>query len=203
MMYRDNEEYPAPERHFNLAWLLWFIALVAILVIFLYPHESKAAGLGPSSRPPSSVGVALPGQLPGTVTNDNACATCAGAYLETVVLAGAAVPYVTTNVPVNVATLSLPAGDWDVGGLCDNDVGSITTQYLCWVSTTSVTVPTAPSGGLVGLGTAFTASQVYFVATGVVRLSLSTTTTVYLSARSGFTGTPGDVFGIIRARRIR
>jgi len=142
-------------------------------------------------------------QIIGTVTNDNAGAGKVGEYIESVVLSGAAVPFVTTNVAINITSISLTAGDWDVSANAIIDVGTIATQAVAWVSSTSATIPTLPNGGIVLINVAFGASGIYAPATGTVRFSLAATTTVYLSARLSFTGTAGDAYGTLRARRVR
>jgi len=142
-------------------------------------------------------------QILGTTTNNDAAAGIVGEYISSTVLSGAAVPFVTTNVAVNVTSISLTAGDWDVSGNGVIDVGTISTQGAFWVSSTSATIPTLPNGGIVVLNAAFPAGGIYAAATGTVRFSLAATTTVYLSARHTFTGTAGDAYGTLRARRVR
>lgn len=145
----------------------------------------------------------LSGPVTGTATNDNAASGKVGEFVSSTVLAGSTVPFVTSNTPINVTSISLTAGDWDVDGTCVMDIGSITTQLACWTSATSATLPTLPNGGVVILSSAFPSGGIYAPATGTVRYSLSSTTTIYLSARATFTGTTGDSYGQIRARRVR
>jgi len=55
------------------------------------------------------------GGIIGTTTNNDADAGKVGEMLSTVVLVGAPIA-MTTNVAINIASVSLTAGDWDVWG---------------------------------------------------------------------------------------
>lgn len=146
------------------------------------------------------------GQLPGTATNDNASAGNIGEVISASIAGGSAIA-LTTNVAANIASISLTAGDWDVYGW-DNFSGNATTSQtslIASLSTTSATLdPTTPFASL----SQSTAAQVVGGATnsfglGPLRLSLATTTTVYLVSRATFTVSTMSSFGAIRARRVR
>lgn len=142
--------------------------------------------------------------LQGTGTNDSAAAGKVGEFI-------------TSNIPVasagsctnatarNVTSISLTAGDWDVRGNIMFVPAATTniTWLRAWISTTSATMPAVDlfngwsnQGEVpqsIGLG----------VLAPVVRLSLSSTTTVYLSCNQAFTVSTLTSCGTISARRVR
>ena len=143
--------------------------------------------------------VPIAGQFPATATNDNASSGNVGQYLN----ATATVASVVTATVTDIATLSLPPGDWDVWGNVESLPSTATvTSFSAWLNTTSATDPGFPNGGAYFLSplshTANLASPL-----GMMRLSLASTTTVYLSANATFTGTSEGVSGFIGARRAR
>jgi hypothetical protein len=141
----------------------------------------------------------------GTSTNDNAVAGSIGELISSTVLFGAVVG-VTTATDTNITSISLTAGDWDVWGSVNMypTAGTIPTRYAGWISTTSATLPTAPNeGALYDLQTTLSASATYHYPVGSKRISLASTTTVYLSCRSNFTVSTMFAGGYIAARRRR
>lgn len=141
----------------------------------------------------------------GTTTNNNAAAGSIGEIIESTVLIGAAVS-LTSTVIADVTTISLTAGDWDVWGLVALTVGGSTTMTTCaaWINTTSASSPTAPNSGkrcLYAINSL--AGQSVQVPAGFGRLSLSGTTTVYLSTNVAFAVSTCAAYGYIGARRVR
>jgi hypothetical protein len=160
-----------------------------------------------------NIGGAIVGSLTGTInylassTNDNSAAGCIGEYVSSTVLVGAAVS-LTSGASANITSISLTAGDWDVNATVAFSPNGTAAQTICQagVSTTTGTLPTAPGGGayiavpvnlITGDGSCFPV--------GTTRLSLSSTTTVYLVANTTFTGVAATVggYGFIGARRAR
>lgn len=159
----------------------------------------------------SAVVMSGAGQLLGTQTNDSAAAGNVGEFLTTTVASGAAVAE-TTATPVDVCTLSLTAGDWDVSAVVDRTLtGTTATIYGAGISLTLNTLPTQPGGS--GLGTDALVTQAATFGTTVtgvgstvippVRVSLAATTTLHLVAGDTFSAGSVAVFGTIRARRVR
>jgi len=147
----------------------------------------------------------VPGQIPGTGTNDNADAGNVGEYISSTVLAGSAVG-LTTATAANVTSISLTAGDWDVWGAVANTVGAGTTTSLVvgWISTTSATQPTSPNEGAYASDSrAVAANGVVTMPVGSKRISLASTTTVYLGVRADFAVNTMAAYGFIGARRRR
>jgi len=159
------------------------------------PSTGKFTTIQASSTitPSSTAGIV------GTTTNDNANAGSVGEFASSTTLTTA----VTTNVPVNAASVSLTAGDWEVYGvLRTNPAGTtLVTGIAEGISTTSAT-----------LGAFGTFTQYNFTApagTGNVvsgppmRISIAGTTTVFLVAQISFSVSTCTVDGFIRARRVR
>jgi hypothetical protein len=144
----------------------------------------------------------------GTTTNDSATAGDIGEYQSASLASGSAAS-ITTAVVANITSVSLTAGDWDVEGVVAFNGGATTTvSYLsAAVSTTSATLPTS---GLVGFSqsvypsapTVFNTGLV-LLPTGRLRVSIASTTTVYLVARASFGTSTCSGYGQIVARRVR
>jgi hypothetical protein len=145
----------------------------------------------------------------GTTTNDNAAAGSVGELLSAIVLVGSAVS-VTANVSANIVTLSLTAGDWDVWGelWLDGDNSTIITRVLASITLTSSTIASVPAvdstfcdvfGSTSTIGS-FSAPA---FPTGACRISVASTTNVYLVANVGFTISTATAYGKILARRVR
>lgn len=170
-----------------------------------------------SNAPPSgTAGGYLSGTYPnpnvakvlGVSTNSNAAAGDAGEYIEQVIVSGSAIS-LTTGVTVNVTTISLTAGDWDVVVLGDFKGGATTVVLDAFVGLSLVSATFGAEGTYnrfttTGPGaTIFANSFNLALMTVPYRLSLSATTTVYFIAYGGFTTSTMSAFGTIRARRIR
>ena len=145
----------------------------------------------------------------GTSTNDNSDAGDIGEYQSITVGAGDAVA-ATTATPLNVTSLSLTAGDWDVSGTVNRALtGTTATQYVASISPTSNTVPSQAGGSGVAadssvienatFGTTVTGN--YITAVGA-RVSIAATTTIYLVASATFSAGTVAVYGTLRARRV-
>lgn len=142
-----------------------------------------------------------------TTTNDNAAASKIGEYVESEVLLASAVS-LTTITAADVTSISLTAGDWDVWGIVAFDINAATVvnNIQGWVHTVSATQPDRPNGGaMFSLLFPSTAAgpTVQMMPVGTKRLSLSGTTTVYLTAVSNFTTNTNKAYGLIAARRRR
>lgn len=131
----------------------------------------------------------------GTTTNNNAAAGSQGQFITA---SGGPVTMSVSGVNYNVTSASLTAGDWDLGGnFILSNLSSTMSSMAGALNTTSATL----GGVYTQAGNISTSNQAY--PCPQVRLSLASTTTVYLVAQSVFTGTASTVSGIIRARRVR
>lgn len=155
----------------------------------------------------TATGAITPSQtagIVGTTTNNNANAGAVGEYVSSTLAIGSAVS-LTNSTPTNITTISLTAGDWDVWGeVIINPAGSTTTSNAQgWVNTVSATAPAAGLGAYFQLPYAGSTGGVVAASTGTTRLSLASTTTVYLSTQATFATSTCSAYGFIAARRRR
>lgn len=148
------------------------------------------------------------GQYVGSNTNDSATSGNIGEYISSSVNAGSAVS-LTTGTAANVTSISVPAGDWDIGGVVGMYPGATTNITLFYGSTSTTSATQNSNPGYLtslplGAGSGFvtTAQQTAF-ALNPMRYSFSSTTTVYLVVTANFTVSTNGGFGYIWARRVR
>lgn len=151
----------------------------------------------------SSAGSITPSQtagIIGTTTNNNANSGSVGEYISN---SGRGVS-LTSNTPTNITSISLTAGDWDVSGTVTFVPANTTSPTLmqCGISTTSSTFNGLGSQSFLNLAFPTTGVSQGFVAP-VQRISIASSTTVYLVAESSFTISTMTANGFIRARRVR
>jgi len=144
--------------------------------------------------------------LTGTNTNDAAAAGRVGEYISSTVASANAVS-LTNATTSNITSISLTAGDWDVSGEVGFTGNAATSQtyQLGSISQTSLSIDQA-GGMCVGASPrADTTYQTSINRMAVIggRISLSATTTVYLTAQAGFSVSTLSAYGFIRARRVR
>ena len=143
--------------------------------------------------------------------NGDAAAGDVGEYKEATVAFAEAVAE-TTATPVNVCSLALTAGDWEVSGVVNRALTAVTaTQYAASISPTADTVPAQAGGSGVGadssiiqdatFGTEVTGNFVSQIHS--VRVKLSAAATIHLVAADIFSAGTIDLFGTLRARRVR
>lgn len=139
----------------------------------------------------------------GATGGANAPSGYVGEYISSTLPAGSAVP-ATTGTPLNVTSISLSAGDWDVTGtlIFTGGTGAISTDTVGWTSTTSATQPTFPNnGGIANLDVTTPSAFGIVMPVGQQRLVLTSTTTVYLGMAANFAGGSASAYGFIGARR--
>jgi hypothetical protein len=138
--------------------------------------------------------------ITGTTTNNNASAGYVGEYISSTVVTGSAVTINYGGSGVPVTSISLTAGDWDVTGWVGYHVGaaSVVTYLIQGISTSNSSI-TGETSNVFG-GTASTTPQILIP---IQRVSIASTTTIYLSSATGGSGTALTAYGTIRARRIR
>lgn len=109
------------------------------------------------------------------------------------------------NVPTNVTSLPLTAGDWDVRGEVWFHLGSGTTGDVeAGISQVSASLPGNPGAGSRATQTfTHTANSGQVLALAPCRMSLAAAATVYLIAVCGFTAGSTTAYGRIEARRQR
>ena len=139
----------------------------------------------------------------GSTTNDSAAAGSVGELLSSSV--GTPGASMTSTTALDVTSLSLTAGDWDVWGIVNAAIAGATSVVSGWISATSATPPTAPNGGAyvyMDLSAASNTGEPTYFYVGQMRVSIASPTTYYLSAKCTFTST-ATAFGFLGARRVR
>lgn len=143
-------------------------------------------------------------QQRGTMTNDNVATFCVGEYLEAYIDRNSPTT-VTSGVPTNLTTLTLTAGDWEVGGLV-GVIGAPTTALNLVQGGTSLIstslgdfrtfiIQDYPDTIIGAVGVAHTLPN--------QRYSLAATSTLYLIVDLQFGLSTCSAYGQIWARRIR
>lgn len=155
----------------------------------------------------TTVGTATVGQIPGTTTADSAATGFVGEFVQGSAASNAVA--LSSGAPSNGATISLGAGDWDVYFDAAFS-GSTTTTVSILIGSISLTSATLNS--VIGARTdnAYPAAPTLFnsdgwevVKVGPLRVSVSTTTTVYGVVQANFAVAAASGGGYLRARRPR
>ena len=143
--------------------------------------------------------------MAGTVTNDSAAAGNLGEYVTATVATGASISLATATAKT-ITSISLTAGDWDVTGVVDYtfDATTSVTDLAQGISTTTDTLGAQDTySSVVTPASVPTAANDAALVTPLVRISIASTTTVYLIAKGTFTVSTLKGYGTIRARRVR
>lgn len=138
------------------------------------------------------------GGIIGTTAADNAGSGYVGQVITSNVPSGSAVS-LTNNTAANITSISLTAGDWDVYGNILFNASVSASAYYAWCSTTSATEPN--SSLIAGINVA--AIGFAGLATPILRVNISSTTTCYLSCIQSFATGTCTGCGTIYARRAR
>lgn len=141
--------------------------------------------------------------LLGTTTNDLATAGTIGEYVASSIGPGAATS-LTSNTNKNITTLSLTAGDWDVTGNVAFVPGDTTNIVNMQGSASLVSETEATDFGIVSVNpNGVTGAVNTILPVTSVRVSIATTTTVYLVVKATFSVSTMSAYGCIHARRAR
>ena len=143
----------------------------------------------------------------GTATNNNAAAGYIGEFVTSDIPSGSAVSLVSTT-SKTITSISLTAGDWDVFGSVWFTGGATSTVSLLkgGVNTSTNTLPANELQCVPFIAqTAVTAFNVNDVGSAIptTRLSLASTTTVYLVGQATFGVSTCAGYGLLSARRVR
>jgi hypothetical protein len=155
----------------------------------------------------SSTGIVMPlkaGGLIGTTTNDSAATGYVGEYLPASLASGSATS-LTTATSKTVISQSLTAGDWEVWGIIGfiPNASTSITQFQAGISITNNTL---------GAEDTYTTQSMAAVVLGALtqrylaprqRISIASTTTIYLIANATFTVNVMTAFGSLFCRRMR
>lgn len=168
-------------------------------IYMLEVSQAGVAALAPMALGGGAMGAPVPiASRKGVTDGSSAAAGDIGEVISAINTVGT--PVSTTNVGVNVASISLPPGDWDVQG----DVFIATTASLVsahgGINNVSAAIP----------GVALNASRQSINVAGMANTMLSlkacralvtVTTVYYLIAQAGFTSGSCTATGVIWARR--
>ena len=136
----------------------------------------------------------------GVTDASNAGAGFVGQIIQNVVLFASKIS-LTNTVVANLTSISLTAGDWDVYGNVFFAVSAGADNLDCWISLTSAT---APDEALISyLASTNTSLGDTGINTPYFRASVSSTTTVYISALADFPSGTVTMCGGVYARRVR
>ena len=143
--------------------------------------------------------------IPGNVSGSNASAGYLGEIISSSVAVGSAVSQPSSGTAINVTSVTLTAGDWDCeGSVITNPAGTTTTsRYFGGMSTTSITLPTAPGGGYATTGAAQAAGVPESLALVRTQFQSSSSQTIYLVANATFATSTMSHYGQISCRRVR
>jgi len=143
-------------------------------------------------------------QLLGTITNDSATSGNIGEYISaTVNTPGSAI---STNTPANITSTTIGAGDYDVWGIVYFVPASTTSVTIMQssISTTSATISQTPGNWQqFCLASAVPVNSPISFTVGPIRLSLASTTTIYLVAQAQFATSTMTAYGTLQIRRVR
>lgn len=139
------------------------------------------------------------------VTSTAAAATGSiGEIITANVVSGSALSISPSGTTINVTSISLTRGIWNVWGtVAITLTGTGGTILAGGVGTTSVTLPAANSGGVFQYPFTEDTTADAIGSTGTVPISIATTTTVYLIAQATFSGGSAKAYGNITAMRMR
>ncbi len=152
-----------------------------------------------------------PGQLVATSIADTAAAGSVGELIQQSLLHASALS-LTNNTPVDVASITLTPGDWDIRAILQFTSGAATTVfYLGAISLTSATIPAISCIGVPSAGGEVTIESRVDTAAGgptfgiivpPIPVQVSTNTSFHLVASATFSGSL-LANGWISARRVR
>lgn len=112
----------------------------------------------------------------------------------------------TSGTVTQIQVLNLTAGDWDVWATYQTFPAATTVQQqvLFCLNTTTASIPAVgdpTTSAIVNMGATMAAGVAFYMQTGVVPITVSTNTPIYLNARAIFTVSTLTAGGIIMARR--
>jgi hypothetical protein len=144
------------------------------------------------------------GGLIGTTTNDNASTGNVGEFITSNITSASALS-MSTGTPLNITSISLTAGDWDIKANVSFIPAATTsiTRLVGWSSATSATLPDASLYSS-NIWTAFVPGVIPVgITCPTIRVSLAVPTTIYLTGQATFTVSTMKGCGTISARRSR
>ncbi|MGE4118937.1 MAG: hypothetical protein AB7F29_13775 [Candidatus Nitrosocosmicus sp.] len=170
--------------------------LNATIATSVFSNQVQATSFSPSTT----------SGIIGTTTNNNAAAGSVGEVVSSQIASGSAVS-LTSGITSNVTSISLTAGDWDIYGNVSFVVDPLVTNIadaVGWINTVTATFPDISLRSSIVYGSAGIVVNTHpSFCVPSLRVSLSGTTTYYLSAYADFSVSTLAACGQIFARRRR
>jgi hypothetical protein len=142
----------------------------------------------------------LGGTYPGHLAVTAPAAGFIGEEIRSAIGSGSAVTSTTTTV-TNVTSVSLTAGIWNVSGIVMFTGMTTATLQKASIGTTSATIGTLGDNAIQGVFASTTAGD-FGLSIPAYRISLATTTTVYLVGEGTYSAGTGALYGRISATRV-
>lgn len=174
----------------------------------LYTHGGGWKVLNSTGSIKDGAGIIRSSSILGTITNDSAAAGVVGEYFFASVALASAIS-ATNSASLGITSIDLTAGDWDVTGIVGVTTAATTTTTLFRgkVATTVSAISPNDVGSfsiqLDGVILNTPTNGAISSPTAVTRMSLSSTTTVYLVGNISFAVSTANLFGQLSARRVR
>lgn len=143
------------------------------------------------------------GQFPATRTDDDASSGNIGEYFSTGLTKPNAIA-LTNSATSNISSILLTPGDWEVFGTAYYTAPSLTVIAIMkqGTSTVSGSLPSSRADySTINYGGSFNDDQGNLFP--INRISLSTTTSVYLVVNAGFSVSTLNAYGFLEGRRVR
>lgn len=144
----------------------------------------------------------------GTTAADSASSGIIGEFQSVASPTGGTATPGSSGTTVNVASMSLTAGDWEVWGSVGISTGgaSVITAIVAAISTSSATNDDSASGATLNTKFTLVAGTSYTLPIGRRRINISSTTTVYLIGRMDYSALDSSTWNTaskMYARRMR
>lgn len=141
-------------------------------------------------------------QINGTSSASSAASGIVGEILDNSVVSGAM--SLMTATQTNIVSKVLTAGDWDCNGDIEfaEGTGASATVAISGINTTSATLPPRATTARNTQTINYPAAVNFDVPVGPTRISIASTTTVYLVGYSEFSGGTESAGGEVRCRRM-
>jgi hypothetical protein len=191
-------------------WLINSTNVATLTATELQPSTTSTVALGDSSHAFTALytgtiaatGAITPSTtagIVGTTTANNANAGSDGEYQSN----SASGTSLTSGTAANCDSLTLTAGDWDVGGTVQFIPAGTTVITGETSSASTVSATAGPNSQTQTIFIAHAAGQGDILSTGYARVNVSTSTTVYAVGEATFTTSTLTCNGYLHARRIR
>ncbi|MBW0449025.1 hypothetical protein [Paraburkholderia phenoliruptrix] len=154
----------------------------------------------------SNISLTLSGKGTGgvnTIGATDGSSPCSGCVGQVVPASFSSVGITTSGTPQNLASISLPPGDWYVEGYVTYSIasGATITSWLSGVNTSSATIPSLGNYWQMQGSVAGGANAAVSAIAPVSRQNVTANTTVYLVGQAAFSGGVVTASGYMRATR--